>query len=145
MPVYLKAIFILGLLSLLYCPAALAEEAADSANMPRVVAVKFHADWCGSCRRMGTVFEDLAVVSENEPVLFATLDLTDNRTRKQAEYLMSMLGFQEAWNDGGAGQKTGFILLIDPTTQKPIGRLTADQDLKQMKAAVQEAVAKART
>ncbi|MEX0642467.1 MAG: thioredoxin domain-containing protein [Pirellulales bacterium] len=142
MSIYWKALLMFGLLPPVQLSIAHADKQSSSSNTPEIVAVKFHADWCGSCRRMGTAFEDLSVVSENKPVLFTTLDLTDNRTRKQAAYLMSMLRFQEAWKECGAGQKTGFVLLIDPATQQPIGRLTADQDLKQMKAAFQEAVAK---
>lgn len=109
-----------------------------------IVALKFHADWCSSCRRMGTVFEDLATVAEDEPVLFSRLDLSDRSTRKQARYLMTMLRLEEVWNQGGAGKKTGFILLVDASTGKVLGKLTDDDDLKQMKAALLLVVAKSR-
>jgi hypothetical protein len=90
---------------------------------------------------MGTIFEDLAIVAEEEPVLFAELDLTDRRTRKQAEYLMSLLDLDQVWDQAGSGAKTGFILLVDAESRQPIGQLSADQDLKQMKAAMLEASA----
>lgn len=101
---------------------------------PSVIAIKFHADWCGSCRRMGSVFEDLTTVTEEEPVLFVRLDLTDRSSRKQAQYLMSMLNLQHVWEQFGTGQKTGFILLVDVDSRRALEKLTAGHDLKQMKA-----------
>lgn len=121
-------------------------DGADPAAVvrPEVIAIKLHADWCASCRRMGSVFEDLATVAEDEPVLFARLDLTDRSSRKQAEYLMSMMNLQDAWKQAGAGEKTGVILLVDADNRQVLGQLTADQDLKQMKAALLDVVAKTR-
>ncbi|MEX2307155.1 MAG: thioredoxin domain-containing protein [Pirellulales bacterium] len=144
MRAFVVGLLTLGLLTVIHMPTAGADEQAKASGKPQIVAVKFHADWCGSCRRMGSVFEDLAIVSEDEPVLFARLDLTDRRSRKQAAYLMTMLGLQEAWEGAGAGQKTGFILLIDPATKQPVGQLTADQDVKQMKAALLDVLSKNR-
>lgn len=116
------------------------DQAATTAGRPELVAVKFHADWCASCRRMGPRFQDLKTVAEEEPVLFARLDLTDRSSRKQAGYLMSMLGMQEVWRAAGAGQQTGFILLVDVPSAQIVGRLTADQGLKEMKAALTKAL-----
>jgi len=116
---------------------------AQQATSPEVIAIKFHADWCGSCRRMGSVFEDLATVAEDQPVLFTQLDLTDRSSRKQAEYLMSLLKLGQIWEEAGAGEKTGFILLVDADNHEVLGQLTADQDLKQMKAALADTVTKA--
>lgn len=132
---------IASLMLLVIITTARAQEQSEPASdKPEVIALKFHADWCATCRRMGTIFEDLAVVAEEEPVMFAELDLTDRRTRQQAEYLMSLLDLDQVWNQAGSGTKTGFILLVDAENRQPVGQLSADQDLKQMKAAVLAAV-----
>jgi thiol-disulfide isomerase/thioredoxin len=141
----LSGLFFMGILSLVTIASAQnADKRIETNGKPDVIAIKFHADWCGTCRRMGSVFEDLTTVAEEEPVLFTRLDLTDSSSRKQARYLMTTLGLNEVWQASGAGEKTGFILLVDAGSKKVVGRLTAEQDLKQMKANLLDVVAKNR-
>jgi len=137
--------------TLLALTAALAvassAEAADSAaasspESPRLVAIKLHADWCGSCRKMGSVFEDLGTVMEDSPVLFVRLDLTDGASRSQAAYLMEMMGLGGVWRRYDSGKKTGLIAVVDTDTKKTVAALNADQNLKQMKAVLQETLEK---
>lgn len=134
---------LLGTVVVIVSPVAAQEQ--PQTDKPEVIALKFHADWCATCRRMGPIFEDLATVTEEEPVLFTELDLTDRSTRKQAEYLLSLLNLEPVWKQAGAGEKTGFILLVDVDSRQPLARLTADQNLKQMKAAVLKAVTQTET
>lgn len=118
----------------LLLPAAALAAGLDAAPaQPEILAVKFHADWCGSCKRMGSVFEDLRNKYDGKPVLFVELDLTNGTTRSQAEYLVSALDFGEVYaqNEG-----TGFILLLDGQSRKQLAKLTADQDIKAMGAAI---------
>ncbi|MEM9557824.1 MAG: thioredoxin domain-containing protein [Acidobacteriota bacterium] len=96
---------------------------------PEIMAVKFHADWCGSCKRMGPVFEDLRNKYDGKPVLFVELDLTNGTTRTQAEFLASALGFGDVY---AQNQGTGFILLLDGDSRKQLAKLTSDQDIKAM-------------
>ena len=37
---------------------------------PKIIALKFHADWCGFCKAMGPIFTDLQNKSDGKPVLF---------------------------------------------------------------------------
>lgn len=115
-----------------WIPAATAEATPAS---PEIVAVKFHADWCGSCKRMGTVFEDLRNKYDGKPVLFVELDLTNGTTRSQAEYLAAALGFGDVF---AQNQGTGFILLLDGKSRQQLAKLTADQDIKAMGAKILE-------
>ena len=112
----------------LLLPATFAGASTAPAS-PETLAVKFHADWCGSCKRMGPVFEDLRNKYDGQPVLFVELDLTNGTTRAQAEYLATALGFGEVY---AANQGTGFILLLDATSRQTLAKLTADQDIKAM-------------
>jgi thiol-disulfide isomerase/thioredoxin len=115
------------------CPAATA-----SAELPRIIAVKFHADWCGYCKAMGQVFEELQAKFDTQPVLYVTLDLTREFDRGQAKYLAHAMGLADIWAEHGG--KTGFILLIDGKTRAVIARLTHQQTLAEMGAALLDAV-----
>ena len=104
---------------------------AEAPASPDLLAVKFHADWCGSCKKMGTVFEDLRNKYDGKSVLFVTLDLTNGTTRSQAEFLASALGFGDVY---AQNQGTGFILLLDGKSREQVAKLTADQNIKAMGA-----------
>ena len=107
----------LGLLFLGGTPVHGAE--AAKAGAPKIIAVKFHADWCGACKAMG-------------PVLFVELDLTNATTRHQSMLLASALGLGRALKEHPG---TGFILLFD-VQRRVKGKLTARQSLKEMAAAI---------
>jgi thiol-disulfide isomerase/thioredoxin len=110
-----------------------------TAEAPQLIAVKFHADWCGSCKAMGSVFEDLQAKLDSEPVLFVELDLTTSADRKQAGYLMTSLGAEDVWQEHGS--KTGMILLLDPESYEVKNKLTKQMDFKQMVQAIEGAYA----
>lgn len=101
---------------------------------PQLIAVKFHGDWCGSCKKMGPVFTDLQNKLDGSPILFVELDLTNGTTRHQAELMAAALGLSKAYL---ANPGTGFILLIDGKTKEVRNRLSADQTFKQMAAEIQ--------
>jgi thiol-disulfide isomerase/thioredoxin len=117
------------------------EQKANPDEAPAVIAVKFHADWCGFCKSMGSAFEELQAKFDVQPVLYITLDHTREFNRKQSAYLAQSLGLSEIWGENG--NKTGFVLLIDGKSRKVITRLTHEQSLKEMGASLLEAVKKA--
>ncbi|MEM6261221.1 MAG: thioredoxin domain-containing protein [Bacteroidota bacterium] len=102
---------------------------------PNVYVVKFHADWCGSCRALGPVLEDLTNKLDGKPVLFVELDFTNQTTRHQANLLASGLGIGK--HVAESGYSTGYILVIDPDTKEVKKKLTKDLSMKQMAAAIQ--------
>ena len=112
----------------------------DSASVdaPKIIAVKFHADWCGYCKAMGPVFEELQAKFDREPVLYVEFDQTRDFDRKQSRYMAHAMGLDSVWNEHGG--KTGFILLIDTKTREVMQKLTHDQNIKQMGAAIKDAV-----
>lgn len=108
---------------------------------PQIIAVKFHADWCGYCKAMGSAFEELQAKHDAQPVLYVTLDQTREFNRRQSKFLAHALGLDDVWSEHGG--KTGFVLLIDGKTRVVVAKLTHEQNLKQMGTALLEAVSKA--
>jgi len=108
---------------------------------PKIIAVKFHADWCGYCKAMGDVYQEMQAKFDQKPVLWITLDHTREHGRMQAEYLAHALDMEAIWAEYGG--KTGFILLVNARTGEVVDKLTHEQTLKQMGARLAEAVERA--
>lgn len=105
---------------------------------PKIIAIKFHADWCGYCKAMGPVFEELQAKYDRLPVLYVTFEQTREFGRRQSRYLADAMGLNDTWAENGG--KTGFVLLIDARSKRIVNRLSHKQTLKQMGAALQAAV-----
>ena len=88
---------------------------------------------------MGTIFTDLQNKFDGKPVLFVTLDFTNRTTHYQSELLASALGMGEAYT---ANQGMGFILLLDSQTRNISARLTSNQTMKEMSAALNQLLEK---
>jgi thiol-disulfide isomerase/thioredoxin len=110
----------------------------NKASAPDVMAVKFHADWCGSCKTIAPMLSDLKNKRDGEPVLFVTLDLTNQTTTAQAALMASALGIDKVYDKHAP--KTGYVLLIDAKTKKVVDKLTKKQTMKQMNAAIGDAL-----
>ena len=102
---------------------------AQGNDQPKLMVVKFHADWCGSCKALGTTLEDLTNKLDGKSVLFTQLDFTNNTSRHQTKLLASALGIEKVVeaNDG-----TGFLLVIDSKTKKVKATLKKDLSVKEM-------------
>ena len=101
-------------------------------NAAKIIAVKFHADWCGYCKAMGPVFEELQARYDQAPALYVTFDQTREFDRRQSRYLAAALGLERVWTEYAG--KTGFILLIDAQSHQVIEKLTHERSLKEMGA-----------
>lgn len=108
-------------------------KAQDNIQEPKLMALKFHADWCGSCKAMGPVFSDLQNKLDGKPVLFYQLDFTNNTTRHQAYLMASALDVDNIVKENSG---TGFILLIDANSKKVIQKFTKEDDLKTIATAI---------
>lgn len=122
------AIASIGALTLASLPLATAtarsaEHAQDPGKVasPHVAVLDFHADWCGKCKQLGPSLKKAEKNLGDEPALFVKLDLTDGRTKKQSEYLMSELGMGDIWTKHG--KATGFALVIDAETDRVLSRI----------------------
>jgi thiol:disulfide interchange protein len=70
-------------------------DSAESSTGPKLIALKFHADWCGSCKAMGNVYEELQEKFDQQPVLWLVLDHTRSHHRTQSAFLAQALGLGE--------------------------------------------------
>lgn len=109
---------------------------ANSADA-KLYVVKFHADWCGSCRVLGPNIVKARGKAglDDEAVLFVTLDLTDATKRNQAGLMASAIGLGDFYEQNAG--KTGFALLIDADSGETKGRLTKDMDATKIIEAIQ--------
>lgn len=136
----IKILGIVALIAQLIMTGLSAEMVKTAETAPEIIAVKFHADWCGSCKAMGSVFEELQAKYDTKPVLYVTLDHTRDFNRQQSKYMAQALGLEKIGMEHGG--KTGFILLIDGKSLEVVGKLTREHNLKQMGAALVEVLEK---
>ena len=128
----MKKVLLLSLLSAFFALPTL-----SAGEQPDLIAVKFHADWCGSCKKMGNVFTDLQNKMDGQSILFVTLDKTNSTTKHQANLLAGALGLSKVVKNN---KGTGFILLLDGKTLQVKAKLTADNDIKAMTKKIQESL-----
>ncbi len=98
-------------------------------EQPKLLVVKFHADWCGSCRALGPVLADLTNKLDGKLVLFTQLDFTNNSVKHQSYLLASALGIETIVKNNNS---TGFLLVIDSKTKTIKAKLTKSQTVKEM-------------
>ena len=133
----------MGTAALMMMAAIGAANAADGdePKRPDVLAVVFHADWCGTCEQLKEPVGEAAKALTDKPVLFVTFDLTDDDTQAQAELLAGALGLDDVWAE--FGNRTGFVLLVDRESGEVRDRLTVQQSSDEMIEVVDAALARA--
>ncbi len=120
----------LVVISLFLAVACMSDKGFAQENVqPKLLVVKFHADWCGSCRALGPVLTDLTNKLDGKPVLFTKLDFTNNSEKHQSNLLASALGIEKIVKENNG---TGFLLVIDSKTKEIKAKLTKTQTVKEM-------------
>ncbi|MBD3397578.1 thioredoxin [Candidatus Micrarchaeota archaeon] len=82
-------------------------ETFDSYVAEGTVLVDFWAEWCGPCRMLGPIFEELS--NEIEGVKFAKLDISANEAVAQKFGVMSIPTIILFKNGEEAGRMTGAV------------------------------------
>lgn len=137
-----KVVILAAILVAMCASLSGAHAQATDSDRATVIAVKFHADWCGSCKAMGSAFSDLGDKFDSEPVLFVTFDLTNDLTTRRARLLAQALRLDKVWTQNAP--KTGFVLLVDAGRMEILDKLTKDDDFKMMGEKLLKAVSTTR-
>ncbi len=112
---------------------------ALSAPAP-IVAMRFHADWCGNCRVLAPKWAEALQTFEAGEIQAVTVDLTfgvgaaRRAARKRAA---------DAPHGGDVfdqyGDRTGFVVLYEAATGRPLEMVDPGMDPAAMTAAVEKA------
>lgn len=137
----ITALWAVAAVAMIAIGLAHAAEDEQGPRQPEVLAVLFHADWCGTCEQLKAPVKETAERLAEEPVLFVKLDLTDEKTRGQAEMLAAALGLDDVWNEHS--RRTGFVLLVDRESGEALARLTTEHSSDDMAEVVGAALAHA--
>lgn len=116
-----------------------AQVAAVDPSTPRLVAVQIHADWCARSPEVAPIFAELLTEYGNEPVLFVTLDITDDVKREQAKLLSVNLGIPLAFEEPF---QSGMIKLIDRDDATLLAAITGREQLDELEVEITKALGK---
>ncbi len=121
----------------LLSPTFSASGEKSALGRPKLIAAKFHADWCPLCKQMDdSIMEDLADRFDGMPVLVLTLDVTNQTARHHSEMLAAALGLDDLWAKNGG--KTGTIYLVNAETKKELGLFGKDNGFSQIAAEIEK-------
>ena len=95
----------------------------------KLYALKFHADYCGSCKALTPSLKELDAKLEGEEVEFVVFDFTSAETKEESEKMASKLGVSKIYSNN---QATGFVLLVDADSKETLAKLTRNQSVDEM-------------
>ncbi len=123
----------LSLIALIFffitAPTFAATVEVEGEGTPALYVVKVHADWCGSCKALVPILDEVRETMSAEPVLFLTLDVTDEDRTGQARLLAAALGIEQHLK---TNNKTGLVLVINPSDKALLETLTRENTADEM-------------
>jgi len=108
-------------------------KSAKTESNADILLVKYHADWCGSCKALSPLLKELNGQLAGKKTKYVELDLTDDNTKSKATSMAAQLGISHLLAEK---QKTGYVAIIDADSKKVLGKLTKTQSANEMYQAV---------
>ena len=106
-------------------------------ELPSLVAVKVRADWCTRTPVVEPIFTGLTEKYGGEPILFVTMDITDENGRRQARYMASNLGIDWIFD---TYFESGMIKVIDRRQESVLATLTTADQSRQVESLLAQAL-----
>lgn len=123
-------------------PHPMQAKAAASRAHARVLALKFSADWCSTCRAIRPKLAAVEQRFDSGAVKVIVFDFSNKSTTAQAARQARALKLGRVY--GRFAPSAGFVVLVNPRTRHIISVLTTRQTKAQWLAAVRSALAAGR-
>jgi len=133
----MKTILQSTIILLIFLGLAIPGRAMEAAK-PELLGLMFFSEHCGSCKILDPKVQAAAEEVAAEPVLFTTFDHSDDATMAQAAMLATALGVAEVYD--AQNKASGFLLLVDAESKKPVGKITRDMSEAEIETAIREAL-----
>ena len=111
--------------------------AAESASKVRaateeatLIVVRSSAQWCKVCSSATSAYAERTKQLSTKPVLFVTLDRTDDASTRQAIYLAKALGIDEQLADNM--KRVGTLTILDAKSKQRLSTLSLAPDVETM-------------
>ncbi len=105
---------------------------------PKVVGLMFYSDTCGSCKILDPKIQSVKKDFVTQPILFATLDHSNDGSKNQAALLAESLGLSKVY--AAQEKASGFLLLVNPESGEIITKVSRDMSEADIKAAFDQAL-----
>jgi len=108
--------------------------------------VYFYAPWCGHCKRLAPIFEEVAAAPEVKHIRFGKVDAT---IEKALSSHYNVTGFPtiavmhegRTWEHKGARSRDGLLALLTRMQEPPVKELRTEEDLQSLQSSATGGVA----
>lgn len=109
-----------------------------SLKNPKILGVFFGAEWDAQSVDLGPKLKNLGNKYDGAPILAVLFDLTNRKTRDQAEMMASTLGLEKLWTENA--DKTAILYLVNAETKEALSSITPQDDFAAMCAKIEAAL-----
>jgi thiol-disulfide isomerase/thioredoxin len=129
----LSRVGLVGLALIVSIASAATADDAPEACSSKPYVVKIHADWCGSCRAIESVWERIKSDLRDQATA-VTLDVSDRVAYTESQAVAERLGISEFFQEYRS--RTGTIAVLDCRSRKPVAVMSAERDLEKYREAI---------